>query len=94
MSTKNTSTLRIHDNGKVRELIPKDKLEVLERFVSSDKTMDTDGLWILQCINDKEYFVNKFWRWLVNQALETLRLRKQVELYEESSLLVVKLLLQ
>ena len=39
------STLRIGDNGRVRELtIPKDKLEVLEKIVPSDKTMDADGL--------------------------------------------------
>ena len=47
--------------------------------------MDTDGLWILQCISDKEYFINKFWRWQVNKAFETIRLRKQVELYEENT---------
>jgi hypothetical protein len=35
------STLRIRDNGKVRELnIPKDKLEVLEKIVSSKNIMD------------------------------------------------------
>ena len=34
-------TLRIRDNGKVRELnIPKDKLEVLEKIVSSNTIMD------------------------------------------------------
>ena len=33
--------LRIRDNGKVRELnIPKDKLEVLQKIVSSPKTTD------------------------------------------------------
>jgi hypothetical protein len=35
------STLRIRDNGTVRELnIPKDKLEVLEKIVSSNTIMD------------------------------------------------------
>jgi len=34
--------LRIRDNGTIRELnIPKDKLEVLERIVSSKKIMDS-----------------------------------------------------
>jgi len=35
------STLRIRDNGKVKELnIPKDKLEVLQKIVSSKTIMD------------------------------------------------------
>ena len=35
------NALRIRDNGKVRELnIPKDKLEVLEKIVSSNTIMD------------------------------------------------------
>ena len=35
------STLRIRNNGKVRELnIPKDKLEVLQKIVASNNIMD------------------------------------------------------
>ena len=84
------STLRTGDNGRIIELtIPKDTLEVLEKIVPSDKTMDADGLellqYLLQCIYYKEYFVNKFWRWLVNQCVVDIKVKKTVELYEGSS---------
>ena len=45
--------LRIRDNGTVKELnIPKDKLEVLEKILSSDRIMDTTKNQIIRKLTD------------------------------------------
>ncbi len=47
------STLRIRDNGTVRELnIPKDKLEVLEKIVSSKNIMDETKHKVIKKLTD------------------------------------------